>query len=197
MKMNFKKILIVAGGVVLLAAVAGGGLYLGMLKGNKSTEGEAKAPSAAEEIVSDASGEEGGAHGAEATAPKEGEGTEKGEGAGKSEDAAKTAVSIKDLLYNFDRHFTVNLQDPSGQVYIQAAIQLETTSPEACKDLSAYDAPLRDATIMLLSSKRPEDINTPSGQERLKYELQTRYEGILPEKMIQKIFITDWMILKQ
>lgn len=186
-KLPMKKILIIVGGLVLIGATAGGGLFMG-LKMNKSEAEISEEPTVADEIVADATGEASGGHSTGNDAPAS---------HGEESDPEEPAVSMKDLIYNFERHFTINLQDPTGQVYIQVAIQIKTTSPENCVELDDYVAPLRDATIMLLSGKKPADINNPAGKERLKNELRARYEGILREDMIEEIYLTDWMILKQ
>ncbi len=194
-----KKIIIIAGVVLLL-----GGLVAGAFLFGKKSGGGAEAPKAeastAEEIASDAN-KEGSTEGAHGAAPA-GEGGEgKAEGAHGAAPAGdgKTAgkPSKRELIFSMPK-VTVNLQDPSGRLFVQASINLEAGSAEDRTALEDNEVPLRDATIMLLSSKTREEIDSPAAKERLKRELLARFEGLLENpKAIKNIYITDIFVVKQ
>jgi flagellar FliL protein len=168
---RFKWILIAAG---LLVVVGGGvGGYL-MMKGR----GEAASPEAQsveDELASDAAG-----HGKEVAAAE-----------------GEAAAGGESLLYKFEDEFVVNLLDPRGRQFVQTNLQFKATSSQSLKTLADNDAPLRDAIIMLLSSKRREDIETPAGKERFKRELMARVDGIVDPKAVSDIYFTKWLLITQ
>src|SRR6185295_11950655 len=117
----------------------GGGAAVMMRKPHDKPKGEATKP-VEEELAGDAKTE--GEHGkAEGGAEVHGE---KG-AAGETEKPS--------MIYKFDDQFVVNLIDPKGRQFLQAKLQLEASSPKALKQIQENVAPLRDAIIMLLSSK--------------------------------------------
>jgi flagellar FliL protein len=171
---NKKLLIIVVAAVLVLAG--GGSAAMMMLK--KKPGAKAAAPqTVASEIVDDAKSEAGG------------EGAAK-EGAA----AAKEPASKKSLTYGLEK-FTVNLLDPRGRWFVTTAIQLEMDSAKTRGELEEKVAPLRDATIMLLSSKTREEVQSLGGKERLKRELQLRFEGILGANSVKNIYFSDFMVV--
>lgn len=120
-----------------------------------------------------------------------------GEGGGKTEGAAGADSSKQSLIFKFDDKFIVNLVDPKGRQFLQASLQLEAASPKGLKQIQDNVAPLRDAIIMLLSSKTRDDIETAAGKERFKRELMVRIDGILEPKAVRNIYITDMLVMSQ
>lgn len=198
-----KKIVMIVGILVLLGAGMGAGM---MLK-----KSPAKAPAAngvGEEVVADATKGEGGekagekkAEGKEAAKePKkaEGEGEAKSEGEeGKDPKTTAPAEGEKLWIYTFDPDFTVNLLDPKGTWFAKIKIKVQANNEEGLKQIENNDAPLRDATIMLLSGKTPDEVRSAEGVERIKRELLARYTGILTPDTVKTIYITDRFVMKR
>jgi flagellar FliL protein len=177
-----KKILMIAGGVVLLGGAAGGAFMMGKKSGGGGDKGPATVQ---EEISTDAS--------AEGTADEGHGGEAKAEG--KEGEAAKGAPTRADLTYEFD-DFTTNLSDDLSS-FVKMKVQVETASDEAMKQVKDNLAPLRDATIMLLSSKTKADLQSQAGKERLKRELLMRYQGVLnSSKVVRNLYISDFMVVR-
>lgn len=213
-----KKLIMIVAIVALVGGVGAGGFVLGS-KG-KGAKAPAKEKGVEEEIVADAAGEgkaEEGGHGEakegeakegghgeakegghgeskEGEAKEGGEKAEGGHGGGGKAGAKEAAPSKKDLIYQFDKNFTANLLDPRGRWFILASIQIEATSAKAMTNIEDNVAPLRDATITLLSSKTKDEVMTPEDKERIKRELLARYEGILEPRTIKNIYFTDFAV---
>ena len=57
-----------------------------------------------------------------------------------------------------DPAFIVNLSSPQEIKFAQVSAQVRVTTSEAAKALETYNPPIRDALIMLLSTKTPEQV---------------------------------------
>jgi flagellar FliL protein len=175
---KLKIILMGVAGVALLGGAVVGGMMWGKSQGSQS---ETAGPQSVEdEIVHDATESEAadeGGHGAAAAAPE---------------------ADVKpDLDYQFSDAFIVNLDDPSMRWYLQTSINLKASSSKAYKEIVANVAPLRDATIMILSSKTREDLRVSSGKKRLKKDLLSRYDGILEPDSIEKIRFMEFRVARK
>jgi len=199
---NKKLLIIVLAALLVLAG--GGGAAMMMLKKKKPDAKAAGPKSVATEIVDDAksaAGPDGEAKAGEAKAgeakageakageAKAGEGEAK-EGAAPAEDPP----AKKSMTYGLEK-FTVNLLDPKGRWFVTTSIQIEMDSAKARGEIEEKVAPLRDATIMLLSSKTREEVQSIEGKERLKRELQLRFEGILGADSVKNIYFSDFMVV--
>jgi flagellar FliL protein len=156
-------------GIVLVLAIGGAGAWFFLIKG------EAK-PSAAEHASADggedaASGGHGGAEG--------------GEKGGDS--------PLSERLISLDP-FVVNLDDGGYKRFLKTRIELETRSPGQKAKLVTRTAQMRDAIIVLLTSKRVEDLGGFEGKVVLKSEIERRLNDVLGEGEIQSVLITEFVI---
>jgi flagellar FliL protein len=69
--------------------------------------------------------------------------------------------------------FTVNLADEGGERFIQVAVVLEVADAKVSGDLTAQMPAVRNAVLMLLSSKLAKELLTVPGKERLAEEIAT------------------------
>lgn len=206
-----KKLFIMIGLAVLVLGGMAGAFLAGRGAGAKKPIASAKGEAGAEkEVAADAaktSESEGKAKEGEAkegeSAKKEGESKEKEgeakekEGEGAKEGGAKDgAVSKKDMTFQFEKEFLVNLADPSGVLFLKTGIKIETGSLKARQEIEDNVAPLTDATIMLLSSKKKEDFDTLDGKDRLKRELRARYENFVDPKLIKNIYFDNFQVVQ-
>ena len=174
-----KKKLMMGGGVLLLlvAGVAAGIFLAPMLQ--KADAAPAAEDGTGEEIVADAAADAEAAAGAHGAAP-----------AATAEGGKKTAET-KDLRFKFENDFMINLLDPSGRQFVLLGLQLEASSADALKRIETNVPPLRDATIMLISTKSREELQSATGMDRLKRDLAARYEGVLGPRVVGNLYITD------
>lgn len=90
--------------------------------------------------------------------------------------------------------FRVNLADPLGKRFIKLMVEVEASSPEAANELQAYQAPIRDAVILLLSSKSYADLASVESKMVLKGEIGDRINQILGGPKVLQVFFTDMVI---
>ena len=173
-----KKFILIAGILILALAGTAGGVMLMKKKAHAPSQEEGE-PGVGQEIVDEAT------HGSET---KDGE-SESGHGTNKKE----SSLSKKDLSYQFDK-FNINLLDPRGRWFIIIMINVEAASAKVLREIEDNVVPLRDATIMLLSGKKPEEVQTPDGKEQLRRELLARYEGVLKPGAIKNIYFSDFIV---
>ncbi len=89
---------------------------------------------------------------------------------------------------------TINLADMDITRYLRIAIDVELSTQEAIGQLQANNAKIRDAIIILLSSKKFENISTASGKLQIKNEIISRINQILGVPRVVQIYFTDFVI---
>ena len=135
---------------------------------------------------------EAGEPGADAAA--EG-GAEKAEGA-EGEGAAAAGgehAPLSERLITLDP-FVVNLDESGAKRFLRTKIELETRSPAEKAVLQTRSAQMRDSIIVLLTSKRLEDLGGFEGKVILKNEIQRRLNDMLGEAQIRSVLITEFVI---
>jgi flagellar FliL protein len=179
----------IVGVVLIVAGAAVGGMFFG--KSQPGAAGDSGPMDMGSEIMADASGDHGGGgdasgggdHGAPAAA---------GHGGG---GAATTQASGGGLTYEMEK-FTTNLSDDMS-TFVQMKVELEAANGDGLGLIQQNLAPLRDATIMLLSSKTREEVQSLAGKERLKREMLTRYQGVLnSNKALRNLYITEFTVVR-
>ena len=89
--------------------------------------------------------------------------------------------------------FLVNLADPLGRSYIKLTLDVEVVSPEAAAELTSAQPKVRDAVILLLSSKSYADLAPLENKILLKNELVTRLNQILGEPRWCGCNLRSWL----
>lgn len=190
-----KKMLLIVAAVLLLLG-GGGGAYFFLLGGKEKPKAEAS-----EDGEEHASAEEGGdaEHGGEeeeAAAEHGGEEEAAAEGE-HGEEAASTGggkkAPLSERLVTLDP-FVVNLDDGGYKRFLKTRIELETKSPAKKAKLATQTAQMRDTIIVLLTSKRVEDLGGFEGKVVLKNEIERRLNDVLGEDEIQSVLITEFVI---
>lgn len=172
-KPSKKKLIIKIVILVLLLALLGGGGFFGykMFFGKKKAEADNATEQKTEEKA-DAHGEK-----------KEGgkEGGKEGEAAAGSE-----LVSIPPLL--------VNLSEPQGRRYLKLALDVEVNDKLAADALNKNMAKVKDALLLLLSSKTYDDLASIESKILLKKEIVERLTLVLGEQKVLRVYITEIVI---
>ena len=96
--------------------------------------------------------------------------------------------------------FTVNLQpgEGGGDQYLQLAFTLEVSGPEENKTVKDNMAKVRSRMLLLLSSKRAEDLKSPEGKVQLAREiiaqLKEPFEDRGEPQGIEDVLFTSFII---
>ena len=167
-----KKKFIIIGAAVVVAIILGAVVFMMMGKGDKNEAGKEGA------VTKTAAKAEGGGHGAAAT--KEG---------GVKEGAAGLAANIFPL-----EPFIVNIYDGQELRYLKVKVEMEMASPAVKAELDGRLAPIRDAILVLLSSKTMQDIQDIQGKNQLKEDIMAAVNKHIPPGLIAKIYFTDFVV---
>jgi flagellar FliL protein len=181
-KKSKKKLIIIIGISVVLLAVLGAGGFFGYKWWMGKKAAAAAGDNATEQKV------EAGAHG-EAKPDAKAEG---GHGGGKDEKKGEGGaggaelVSIPPLL--------VNLAEPQGRRYLKLSLDIEVKDKSVADELNKNLPKIKDALILLLSSKTYEDLASIENKILLKKEIVERLTLVLGEQKVSRVYITEIVI---
>ena len=98
----------------------------------------------------------------------------KGKAAAKAKDKAKDKEPEKEkkpsVFMSMDT-FTVNLQEENGEHYLQTSVVFEVSDDKTADLIKTQMPVIRSKMLLLLSSKRPSEIKTLEGKEKLASEI--------------------------
>ncbi|MFW5735208.1 MAG: flagellar basal body-associated FliL family protein [Oceanidesulfovibrio sp.] len=90
--------------------------------------------------------------------------------------------------------FLVNLADPLGRRYLKLTLDVEVASEQAAEALSTNEPKVRDALIMLLSSKTFSELSSMESKIILKKEIVERLNLVLGGSKVQQVYFTEMVI---
>ncbi|MFW5489296.1 MAG: flagellar basal body-associated FliL family protein [Desulfovibrio sp.] len=90
--------------------------------------------------------------------------------------------------------FVVNLADPLGRRYLKLSMDVEVTDEEASKKLTNSEAQVRDAIILLLSSKSFQDLSTIEDKIMLKKQVVERLNQVLGGPKVLRVYFTEMVV---
>ena len=114
-----------------------------------------------------------------------------------SEDEIKEEVVVEETTVIYPlKSFVVNLLSRNGTTknYLKVTMEIELSREEYVLEIEKQKAKLRDAVLMLLSSKTLKDISTVEGKLQLKQELLLRMNIILGQGTIKKIYFSEFVV---
>ncbi len=165
MGVPIKLVLIIVVGAVVLGL---GGAVL-VFKMMSHPQQEAAAPAPAQEAAAPAHG--GGHEAPKATAASGGPG------------------AIFDL-----EPFIVNLADTNETHYLKLTVKLEVDNEGMKEEVNKRVPQVRDAVLILLSSKDTSMLRSTQGKFQLKEELTARVNAVLPKGGVRSAYFTDFVV---
>ncbi len=94
--------------------------------------------------------------------------------------------------------FTVNLQPEEGEQYLQLAFTLQLSDAEQSELIKNNMPKVRSRILLLLSSKRASEINTPEGKQQLGKEILEQvnlpFEEHGDEQEVAEVLFTSFII---
>jgi flagellar FliL protein len=115
---------------------------------------------------------------------------------GETDEAAKETVVDENAvgkIYSL-KTFVVNLNDPGGKRYIKTKIELEYIDEAVNMEIDARLPQIRDAVLLLLSSKSLDEIQDVDGKIDLRNELILRINQVLKQGKIRNLYFTELVI---
>ena len=166
-----KKLIIIIGAAALVVVIGAVVAFMLLGKGDKKkagAEGQA-APAAAE-----------GGHGGAAPA------AEGGHGGGATAAGAAMVYSLEP--------FIVNIYDGQDLRYLKVKIELQMASPAVKADLDGQLAAIRDAILVVLTTKTLQDVMDVQGKNQLRDEILTAISKIVAQGKVSKVYFTDFVV---
>jgi len=90
--------------------------------------------------------------------------------------------------------FVVNLQDNIGTRYLKLTLKLELENSGVEEEIKAQLPKIKDALIILLSSKNYAEIGSVEGKYRLRDEILKRVNRFLEGEPVLGVYFTDFVI---
>lgn len=164
------KLMILVAGAALLLGLGGATLFFKLTGGRP-------APNAHAESASNGHG--GGA------------GPDRAGGDGRGHD--KDAKGAPAVFFDMDP-FIVNLADAPDVRYLKLAMKVELEHAAVAADLTARLPQVRDAVLMLLSSKESAALRTAQGKSQLREELIQRLNVVAPHGGVRTVYFTEFVV---
>ncbi len=90
--------------------------------------------------------------------------------------------------------FIVNIYDGQELRYLRVKVEFETATADAKKEIEMRQAPLRDAILVLLTTKTLQDVQDLQGKNTLRDEIMVAVNKILPPGKVSKVYFTDFVV---
>lgn len=90
--------------------------------------------------------------------------------------------------------FLLNLADREELRFLKVSIKLELDRPEEKTDYRHKIPAIRDALLVLLSSKESQLLRTVNGKRRVREEIMVRVNGVMSKGKVANVFFTDFII---
>lgn len=160
-----KKLFIIIGAAALVLVIAGVVMVMMMGKGDKKKEG------------ADAQGAPAAAEGAHGAAPP---------AAGGQTPGVSTVFSLEP--------FIVNIYDGQELRYLKVKVELEMANAAVKPELEGRLAAIRDAILVVLTTKTLQEIQDVQGKNQLREEILTAISKIIAQGKVSKIYFTDFVV---
>jgi flagellar protein FliL len=90
--------------------------------------------------------------------------------------------------------FIVNIYDGQEIRYLKLKVEFELAYPSAKAELDAKVAPLRDAILVLLTTKTMQEIQDLQGKNQLREQILAAANRILSSGKVSKVYFTDFVV---
>lgn len=90
--------------------------------------------------------------------------------------------------------FLLNLADRDELRFLKVSIKLELDRPEEKTDFHNKVPAIRDALLVLFSSKESQLLRTVNGKRRIREEIMVRVNGVMGKGKISNVYFTDFII---
>jgi len=90
--------------------------------------------------------------------------------------------------------FIVNIHDGGNLRYLKVKLEFEIANPAVKEEIDPFQAPLRDAILVLLSGKNLEEISVTDGKNKLRDEIMATVAKVAPAGKITRVYFTDFVV---
>ena len=96
-------------------------------------------------------------------------------------------------LYSLDT-MIVNLADHGGKRYLRVTMALELSDPEALTTIESRLPQVRDAVLMILPTKKYDDVSTTEGKIALRTEVMDKINALMTKGQVNNIYFTEFVV---
>lgn len=90
--------------------------------------------------------------------------------------------------------FVVNLADPMGRRYLKVTMDVEAVDEKAAQELTVALPRIKDALLLLLSSKTFADISSMDQKIELKNDIVDRLNLIVGKGKVRNVYFTEFVV---
>ena len=116
-----------------------------------------------------------------------------GEKASKKAAEGENVGEVIGPIFSLDT-FIVNLADKGGRRYLRVTMDLELSDGKVTKELEKRLPQVRNAILMILPTKRFEDISSLEGKIALRDEIIAKLNSFLKSGTITNLYYTEFVI---
>lgn len=118
---------------------------------------------------------------------------EKGKSEAKAEGGKAGEGAAASTTYPLEP-FIVNIYDGQEIRYLKVKVEFELANPQAKGDLDVKVAPLRDAILILLTTKTMQEVQDLQGKNQLREQILAAVSKIIPPSKVTKVYFTDFVV---
>ena len=96
-------------------------------------------------------------------------------------------------LYSLDT-MIVNLSDHGGKRYLRVTMALELSDPEAVTTIESRLPQVRDAILMILPTKKYDEVSTTEGKIALRTEVMDKINSLMTVGQVNNIYFTEFVV---
>lgn len=110
-----------------------------------------------------------------------------------TEEVAEENIEKIISIYSLDT-FIVNLADKGGRRFLRVTMDLELKDESLAGEIDKRLSQIRDSILMIIPTKRFEDINSVEGKIALSDEIMTKLNSFLKDGSITNIYFVEFVI---
>jgi len=110
-----------------------------------------------------------------------------------TEEVAEENIEKITSIYYLDT-FIVNLADKGGRRFLRVTMHLELRDTSLAGEIDKRLSQIRDSVLMILPTKRFENINSVEGKIALRAEIMTKLNSLLKDGSITNIYFVEFVI---
>jgi flagellar FliL protein len=112
----------------------------------------------------------------------------------KGDSSAHAKSSAAEPVIHEMETFLVNLSDAGGKRYLKLTMKAKLSDKEVQAEVAGRNFEIRDAVIMLLSSKEFQEIAKTEDKATLKQELIFALNRLLQRGQVQDVYFTEFLV---
>ena len=89
--------------------------------------------------------------------------------------------------------FIANLADPGGNRFLRVTMELELENDDLTKEMEKRLPQIRDCILMILPTRRYQDIQTVEGKIALRTEIIAKLNALFKKEAISNIYFTEFV----